>query len=62
MISAAIVVLPSIGASTSMAFSAIAITQYRSENATSLHEPLTIDETSWFGENTNFFRLKRKVL
>ncbi len=52
MISAAVVVLPSIGASTSMAFSAIATNLYRIENATSLHKPLTNDEGSWFGENS----------
>jgi len=51
MISATVAVLPSIGAGTAMAFSSTAASQYRTENATSLYEPLTNDESSWFGEN-----------
>ena len=50
MISATVAVLPSIGAGTAMAFSSTAASQYRTENATSLFEPLTNDESSWFGK------------
>jgi hypothetical protein len=59
MISATVAVLPSIGAGTAMAFSSTAASQYRTENATSLYEPLTNDESSWFGENPKnlFFSL-----
>ena len=45
-----VAVLPSIGAGSAMAFTSIAATQYRTENATSLIEPLTEDQSSWFGK------------
>ena len=45
-----VAVLPSIGAGTAMAFTSTAASQYRTPNATSLIEPLTDDESSWFGE------------
>jgi hypothetical protein len=44
-----VAVLPSIGAGTAMAFTSTAASQYRTPNATSLVEPLTDDESSWFG-------------
>ena len=47
-----VAVLPSIGASTVLAFSSIAATQYRTANATSLKEPLSEDDSSWFGKYT----------
>jgi hypothetical protein len=48
-----VAVLPSIGAGTTMAFSSIAASEYRTANATSLIEPLTDDESSWFGKLPN---------
>ena len=50
LVSAMVAVLPSIGAGTAMAFSSIAASQYRTANVTSLAEPLTDDESSWFGK------------
>lgn len=48
MISALVAILPSVAAGTSMAFSSTAASQYRTENATSLFEPLNDEESSWF--------------
>ena len=50
LLSTMVAVLPSIGAGSAMAFTSIAATQYRTENATSLIEPLTEDQSSWFGK------------
>lgn len=48
LLSTMVAVLPSIGAGTAMAFTSIAAPQYRIENSTSLVEPLTEDQSSWF--------------
>jgi hypothetical protein len=46
-----VAVLPSIGAGTAMAFTSIAAASYKTANATSLVEPLTEDQSSWFGKS-----------